>query len=340
MKTRFDSDPFEPVATEAVTRSVPPRKIGREVVIAESAGLAALAEALDASFDAAVSLLHSGGGRVFVSGVGKSGHVARKIASTLSSTGRPACFIHPVEAMHGDLGMLCPGDVLIVLSNSGASMELRGLVDHAQRLSARIVAIGARPDSPLMRVADIALVIPDGPEACPVNIAPTTSTTMMLTLGDALAVAVMSARGIGVERIRLLHPGGPIGERLRVAEDVMRTDALPLVGVEDPMPEVLLCMARSGLGIAGVVALGGGLVGVIEADRLPAVARDLAGERAGFLMNRHAWVARRETPLDEIARNLGVGGSDAALVIAGENDRRPIGVVSARNLGTSGAWPA
>lgn len=120
----------------------------------------------------------------------------------------------------------------------------------------------------------------------------------------------------------------------------MRTDALPLVGVEDPMPEVLLCMARSGLGIAGVVALDGGLVGVIEADRLPAVARDLAGERAGFLMNRHAWVARRETPLDEIARNLGVGGSDAALVIAGENDRRPIGVVSARNLGTSGAWPA
>ena len=181
----------------------------------EAAGLRALADALDGRFVTAVDLLAAASGRVVVSGMGKSGHVARKIAATLASTGTPALFVHPAEASHGDLGMIVPGDAVLALSNSGETAELADLVAHTRRFGMPLVAITASADSTLARAADVALVLPPAPEACPMGLAPTTSTTMQMALGDALAVALLTRRGFGPQDFRQFHPGGKLGARLQ-----------------------------------------------------------------------------------------------------------------------------
>src|SRR5438552_14649810 len=220
----------------------------RRVLRLEAEGVAALSAQLGPEFDQAIDVLFAVVGRVVVSGIGKSGHVARKIAATLASTGTPSLFVHPAEASHGDLGMVTPGDAVIVLSNSGETTELADLVTHCRRFQIPLLAMVGRADSTLARNADVVLPLPRVPEACPLGLAPTTSTTMMLALGDALAVALLDRRGFSSERFQELHPGGKLGRTLIKASDVHHTGAaLPLVSEATPMSQALLEMSRKSL---------------------------------------------------------------------------------------------
>lgn len=237
---------------------------GRAVLDLEAQALVRLSFALDEEFASAVELILQTRGRVVVSGMGKSGHVARKMAATFASTGTPAIFIHPGEAAHGDLGMLLAEDLLVVLSNSGATPELRPILHYADRLGCPIVAITAQRHSPIGQAATNCLALPQVREACPVNISPTTSTTLMLALGDALAVATMSMRGVSREQLERLHPGGAIGNRLLPVNEIMHMgEALPLVPADLPMRTVLVTMTEKSLGIAGVIDDDGRLIGTI-----------------------------------------------------------------------------
>ena len=195
-----------PARTEAVDIQT-----ARAVLETEAAALRSLAASLGAPFTSAVDLLASAAGRIVVSGMGKSGHVARKIAATLASTGAPALFVHPAEASHGDLGMVVAGDAVLALSNSGETAELADLIAHARRFALPLIAITGKPQSTLAKAADVALVLPASPEACPMGLAPTTSTTMQMALGDALAVALLTRRGFGPAEFHQFHPGGDSG---------------------------------------------------------------------------------------------------------------------------------
>ncbi len=241
----------------------PARRHGRDVLRTEAAAILTLADTLTDAFDAAVAAIMGAKGRVIVSGMGKSGHVARKIAATLASTGTPAHFVHPAEASHGDLGMITAGDVCILLSNSGETRELHDLVSYTRRFAIPLIGVSKNPESTLLRQSDIALVLPDAPEACAIGMAPTTSTTVSLALGDALAVAVMQLRGFERDAFHLFHPGGKLGAQfLRVADLMHRGDSLPTVPEDMPMPEVLIEMTGKGFGVAALVE-DGRLTGII-----------------------------------------------------------------------------
>lgn len=253
-----------PVASGSLG-AIPHVEIGRDVIAMEAEALFRLAAMLDANFDRAVGLILDCRQRVIVSGIGKSGHVARKIAATLAATGTPSLFIHAAEAAHGDAGMVSPGDVLIVFSNSGATAEVQPLCIYAKSIGCSLIGISRNPNSLLMRTADVGLLLPKVEEACTASLAPTTSSTMMMALGDALAVAAMKARGVSGQDIRALHPGGEIGMQLRCVEDVMHQGArLPLVKLAATMPDVLITMTEKRLGVAGVVDEAGRLVGIIS----------------------------------------------------------------------------
>lgn len=236
----------------------------RRVLRLEAGALEAMALGLDARFDEAVSLLAGTTGRVVVSGMGKSGHIGRKIAATLASTGTPAQFVHPGEASHGDLGMIIQGDSLLALSNSGETTELGALVAHARRFGIPLISIIGRPGSTLGRDSDVALVLPSVQEACPLGLAPTTSTTMQLALGDALAVALLTRRGFGPEDFRVFHPGGKLGARLSRVADLMHGPAeLPLARPDMPMAEALVAMTAKRFGCLGITDDAGRLIGII-----------------------------------------------------------------------------
>lgn len=244
--------------------SVDPLTSAREVLRIEADALSKMAEQLDDAFVRAVEMLLAAKGRIIVSGMGKSGHVARKIAATLASTGTPAHFVHPAEASHGDLGMVTQDDVALMLSNSGETPELMSLIDYTSRNGIPMIAIASKPESTLMKAADVALPLPPAPEACPMGLAPTTSTTATLALGDALAVALMKRRDFQPEHYKMLHPGGTLGAKLQKISSVMRgPDALPRVFPETPMVDVLLTIGRFALGVTGVFE-DDALVGVIS----------------------------------------------------------------------------
>ena len=237
---------------------------GRGVLDAETQALAQLSEYLDEEFAHAVELILASKGRVIVSGMGKSGHIARKMAATFASTGTPAMFVHPGEAAHGDLGMLLAGDLLVMLSNSGATPELRAIQNYASRLGCEMIAITSQCHSPIGKAASVCLSLPKVSESCPLNIAPTTSTTLMLALGDALAIAVMGVRGISREQLEQFHPGGAIGSRLLPINEIMHVgDEVPLVAADLPMRDVLVTMTEKSFGLAGVVNASGRLLGAI-----------------------------------------------------------------------------
>jgi arabinose-5-phosphate isomerase len=203
-------------------------------------------------------------GRVVITGMGKSGHIGRKWAATMSATGTPAIYVHPAEAAHGDLGMLIPGDVLVVISNSGNTTELQAFLRYAAAIGVKIIGVAARRNSLVMRSSDIQLHLPATPEACPANIAPTTSTTMQLALGDALAMALIDMRGFSVDGMKVLHPGGSLGLRLTPVREIMHSSAsLPLVERDATMRQVISTMTSMGFGIAGVVDSAGRLIGAI-----------------------------------------------------------------------------
>ncbi len=236
----------------------------RRVLAIEAAAVAALGERLDASFSRAVDLILGCRGRTVVSGIGKSGHIATKIASTLASTGTPAFFLHPAEALHGDLGMITAQDVMIALSNSGESAELLAIVPLVKRRGARIVAMTGNAASSLAREADIHLDAGVAEEACPLGLAPTASTTAALALGDALAVALLEARGFSAEDFARSHPGGALGRRLLThVSDVMRTgEALPVVARTATLADAILEMSRKGMGMTAVLDTGERISGI------------------------------------------------------------------------------
>lgn len=238
--------------------------VAGRVIREEAAALGVLADSLDDSFAAAVDLLLNAKGRVIVSGMGKSGHIARKIAATFASTGTPAHFVHPAEASHGDLGMMTKGDVVLVLSNSGETPELADLVAYTRRFGIPMIGVASNPDSTLLRRADIALLLPKLGEACGTGVVPTTSTTMTLALGDALAVALMEHRAFTPENFREFHPGGKLGARLSKVADLMHSgETMPLVQMDTPMGEALLVISQKGFGVVGVADGEGRLVGVV-----------------------------------------------------------------------------
>src|SRR5690348_5725765 len=241
---------------------------GRRVLELEAAAIGALAARLGDSFTSAVRLLAGAKGRVIVSGVGKSGLIARKIAATFTSTGTPASFLHPIDSLHGDLGIVGPRDVAILLSRSGASDELFGLVSQLKRLGVRLVAITGDPDSVLARQADVVLDASVTEEACPETLAPTTSTTAALALGDALAVTLLEVKGFRREDFAALHPGGTLGRHLllRVA-DVMLAADVPTLGPDRPMRECVVLLAEK-RGTVAVVDAQGSLLGVVTAGDL------------------------------------------------------------------------
>jgi arabinose-5-phosphate isomerase len=234
------------------------------VIETEADGLKQLADGLDASFSEAVDLLLSVQSRVVVCGMGKSGHIARKIAATLASTGTPAQFVHPAEASHGDLGMMARGDVVLVLSYSGETPELADVISHTKRFDIPLIGVASRPNSTLMKQADVALLLPQATEACGLDVVPTTSTTMTLSLGDALAIALMEHRNFTPQNFREFHPGGKLGSQLSRVRDLMHMgDALPLVPMQAKMSEALLTISQKGFGVVGVVDGSGKLAGVI-----------------------------------------------------------------------------
>jgi arabinose-5-phosphate isomerase len=264
------------------------RDIARRVITEEAAGLTALADALGDGFDAAVDLILNTKGRVVVSGIGKSGHIARKIAATLASTGTPAQFVHPAEASHGDLGMVTSGDIVLAISNSGEAPELAHLVAYTRRFGMPLIAISSRDGSTLATQADIRITIPQLGEACGYGVVPTTSTTMSLAVGDALAIALMEARAFTPENFRDFHPGGRLGARLSRVRDLMHGgDALPLVGVDTPMSDVLLTISQKGFGVAGVLDGNGRLAGVVTDGDLRRHMEGLLTHVAGEVMTQN-----------------------------------------------------
>lgn len=236
---------------------------GKTVLAQEIKGLEALAESLADEFAAAVSLIAGIKGRVIVTGMGKSGHVARKIAATMASTGTPAHFVHPAEASHGDMGMITKDDVVLALSNSGETAELADVIAYSKRFSIPLVGVARRKGSMLVEAADISVVLPEIPEACDTG-APTTSTTMMIALGDAISVALVKRRGFSKQDFGVFHPGGKLGKAfIRVSDLMHGTAELPLVGEDDVMRDVLLVMTSKRFGCAGVITKTGKLSGII-----------------------------------------------------------------------------
>ncbi len=260
-----------------------PLEIGRRVVSQEAAAVTLLAGALGDSFAAAIRLMQAARGRIVVSGMGKSGHIGRKITATLASTGTPAQFVHPAEASHGDLGMVTPDDVLLVLSNSGETPELSDIIAHSRRFSIPMIGVAGREGSTLLRESDVALLLPPAPEACDNGLVPTSSTTMTLALGDALAVTLMELRAFTPENFRTFHPGGKLGAKLLRVRDLMH-DNPPLIAADTPMAEALLAMTSAGFGVVGVTDAGGALAGIVTDGDLRRHMEGLLSHKAGEVM--------------------------------------------------------
>ena len=257
----------------------------QRVITEEAAALTALAASLDDSFAQAVDLILTAKGRIIVTGMGKSGHIGRKIAATFASTGTPAYFVHPAEASHGDLGMVAEGDVVLALSNSGEAPELANMIAYARRFRIKLIGISSRADSSLMTQADVKLVIPQLGEACGYGVVPTTSTTMTLALGDALAIALMEIRDFTPENFRDFHPGGKLGARLSKVRDLMHAgDALPLVGLNTPMSDTLLTISQRGFGVVAVLDDNGMLAGIVTDGDLRRHMDGLLNMTAGAVM--------------------------------------------------------
>ncbi len=239
-------------------------EVARRVLRDEIRGLESLASSLDRAFALVVGLIAAAKGRVVVTGLGKSGHVARKIAATLASTGTPAQFVHPVEASHGDLGMIGGEDALLALSNSGESPEFADIIAYSRRFKIPLVAITSGKGSTLAEAADAVLLLPQVAEACPLGLAPTTSTTMMMSLGDALAIALLERKGFTPVDFRIFHPGGRLGRTLLRVGDIMHGALeVPLVGPSAPMSEAILVMTAKSFGCVGVRDEKGRLIGII-----------------------------------------------------------------------------
>jgi arabinose-5-phosphate isomerase len=306
----------------------------------ERAGIAALEAALlepaglAARFDAAVALISRATGRVIVTGMGKSGHVGRKIAATFASTGAPAYFVHPGEASHGDLGMIQSGDVILALSWSGETAELADIITYSRRYGIALVALTSNADSALGREADVCLDLPKSEEACPNGLAPTTSTTMQLVMGDALAVALLEARGFTAQDFRQFHPGGKLGANLSFVRDIMHKDgAIPLVPLGARMEHALIEMTGKRFGCVGVVDDAGLLVGIItdgDLRRRMKVSHDLLAEPVEQVMTPRPMTITPDTMAAEALALLNETKRSVVLVVDGH--LKPVGIVHLHDL--------
>ena len=303
-------------------------EVGRRVLRIEAAGLEALSSVLDESFVTALDILASveSLGRIIVTGMGKSGHVARKIASTLASTGSPALYVHPAEASHGDLGMITKADAVLALSNSGETPELADIVAYCKRHNIPLVAITGRRASALDRASNVSLIIPDSAEASPMNLAPTTSTTVMIALGDALAVALLERVGFTSEDFQQRHPGGQLGRRFIKVSDIMHAGAAaPLVPAETLMAETLIEMTRKSFGCVGLTDDDGRLIGVItDGDLRRNMDGELVRRAAREVMTPNPRTIESELLAAEALGLMNERAITSLFVVA--NDR-PVGIV-------------
>ena len=303
----------------------------RRTIATEARGLADLADAfadgapLAKAFSEALSLIQAAPGRVIVTGMGKSGHVARKIAATLASTGTPALFVHPAEASHGDLGMIGQADVVLALSNSGETPELGAILAYAVRFDIPLIALTSRAESALGRAADVILALPDAPEACAEVAAPTTSTTLAMVAGDALAVALLRARGFTGDDFKTFHPGGKLGASLRRVEDMMHADReLPLVPLGSGVPEAVAELSAKGFGCVGVTE-GAHLVGIVtDGDLRRHVGEGLSGLSVDQVMTR---APKTVTPRTLAAEALGILSRTKITALFVTEAERPVGLI-------------
>jgi arabinose-5-phosphate isomerase len=300
-------------------------QFGRDILHDEARALDALADSLGASFERAIQLICDCNGKLIVSGLGKSGHVGRKIAATFASTGTTATFLHLAEAIHGDLGMAAKGDVALLISQSGETAELEPVIDHLQGAGIPIVAITGQAGSMLGEAADAALVLPHWAEVGPESVAPTTSTTMTLALGDALAMTVMRLKGVTRTDFGRLHPGGSLGARLKPVSRLMHSGAdLPLINSASSMHEAVVEMSAKRLGLVGVVDEQGDLIGVItDGDLRRNIERGLDHEAAEF-MTRKPKTIGAEALVDDALRLFDDYRITALFVV---NGTKPVGVL-------------
>lgn len=299
---------------------------GSRVLRMEATALEGLAHALDGGFVKALDLLENVRGRVVVTGMGKSGHIARKIASTFASTGTPALFVHPAEASHGDLGMIARDDAIVALSNSGETNELSDLVNFARRFDIPLIAITAGRQSTLAEAANVALILPPAPEACTLGLAPTTSTTVMLGLGDALAIALLERRGFSSDEFQVLHPGGSIGRRLLRVSDIMHVgDAMPLTRTDTAMSEAILVITAKHFGCVGVVDDAGRLIGIVtDGDLRRHMGNGLLDRAVGDVMTSGPQTIRPRALAAEALNVMNSRGITSLFVL---EEGRPLGIL-------------
>ncbi|MDZ7627519.1 MAG: KpsF/GutQ family sugar-phosphate isomerase [Parvularculaceae bacterium] len=307
----------------------------RDVLALEIAGLEALKASLDAEFDRMVALLAGVKGKIVATGMGKSGHVARKIAATLSSTGAPAIFVHPAEASHGDLGIIAGEDCVLALSKSGETPELSDLLAYARRFSVPVAAITAGAGSTLAKAASACLLLPDATEACGETRAPTTSTTMMMAAGDALAVALLRDKGFSATDFHGFHPRGNLGAALRRVRDLMHgAEALPLVIETASVDDAVAAMSRGGFGCAGVVDKHGALVGIVtDGDLRRAFGKTRSDAPVAAIMTNMPKTVTPDTLAGEALGILSRGKITALFVVDGE---RPVGLLHVHDCLSTG----
>jgi arabinose-5-phosphate isomerase len=298
----------------------------RRVLRLEEEALQNMSEALDGSFTEALEILFAVTGRVVVTGMGKSGHIARKISATLASTGTPSHYVHPAEASHGDMGMITRSDAVLALSNSGETPELGNLVDYCRRFRISLIALTGKPGSTLASNSDCALILPAVAEACPMGLAPTTSTTAMLAMGDAIAVSLLERRGFTTEDFQVLHPGGKLGQGLLRVDDLMHSgDELPLTGPDAAMSNVLITMTNKRFGCVGVVDAGGHLAGIVtDGDLRRHMSNDLLDSTAGEVMTEAPKTIRLGALASEALGTMNDNAITALFVVEGG---APVGIL-------------
>ena len=303
----------------------------KKVLKTEADALGKLKDDLPIDFSGLVKSILNLNGRVIVSGVGKSGHIGNKIAATLASTGTPAYFVHATEASHGDLGMITEQDLCLLISNSGETMEMFDILTHARRFSIPVATMSSSCESTLVKAADFKLCLPMVDEACPIGMAPTTSTTMMLALGDALAVVLMEAKSFNAENFKIFHPGGKLGAKLMTVGQLMhKNDKIPLVNTATSMKETLITMSSKGFGIAAIVDDIGCLVGVITDGDLRRHIDDLMERNAADIASLSPiTVAEKTFAFD--ALNLMQDRKISVLIVTSA-DNKPVGIIHIQDL--------
>jgi arabinose-5-phosphate isomerase len=307
---------------------------------AEGTGITALTvslrNGLGEPFAAAVELIRGASGRVIVTGMGKSGHVGTKIASTFASTGTPASFVHPAEASHGDMGMIGKGDVIVALSWSGETAELKNLIDYSRRYGIGLIAMTASAESTLAKAADVALILPQAREACPHNLAPTTSSLMQLALGDALAIALLESRGFTALDFGMLHPGGKLGALLKTVREFMHAgDAVPLKPLGTKMSDALVHMTTKGFGCVGIVDAQGKLAGIItDGDLRRHMRADLLEATVEQVMTKSPKTVR---PDQLISETLDILNSTKVTALFVVEAGKPVGIIHVHDLLRAGA---